>query len=99
MVAITLCKSPPPTEGSRGGLDDRSSRQLIQDLRRVREACVEVFALRSTHPWPPEFEPPEFWDEPFGRLAADLGLFANTLEDATAEAQAFIAAIAAAPAP
>ncbi len=74
-------------------------RELTQDLGRVGEACVEVFTLRGTHPWPPDFEPPVFWEEPFGRLAADLGLSSNTLEDATAEARAFIAEIAAAPVP
>jgi hypothetical protein len=29
-------------------------RDLAEDLPSVREACVEVFANRGTHPWPPE---------------------------------------------
>jgi len=74
-------------------------RALARDLGRVREACVEVFSLRGTHPWPPDFEPPKFWEGPFGRWAEDPGLSANTLEDAAAEARAFISEIAAAPAP
>jgi hypothetical protein len=33
-------------------------RQLVEDLPAVRAACVEVFAFRGTHEWPPALEPP-----------------------------------------
>ena len=31
-------------------------RELVTDLAGVREACVEVFALRGTHAWPPSVD-------------------------------------------
>ncbi len=33
-------------------------RELTSDLAGVRDACVEVFALRGTHDWPPTIDPP-----------------------------------------
>ncbi len=39
-------------------------RELATDLKTVREACIEVFALRGTHAWPPAVEPPEGWKAP-----------------------------------
>jgi len=71
-------------------------RELAHDLGGIRDACVQVFALRGTHAWPPAFEPPEFWAEPFTRIASDVGLSATTLAEAAAEARAFIDAIDAA---
>ena len=79
--------------------DDADMRELAHDMSGIREACVEVCALRGTHTWPPDFEPPTFWEEPFGRLAADVGLAAGTLAQAAAEAQEFINRIDAAPSP
>ena len=86
-----------PNERYRDLADLLLMRELAQDLGGVREACVEVFAVRGTHAWPPTFEPPLFWEEPFGRLAAEVGLPTSTVGEAAEEARAFIAAIAAAP--
>ncbi|MDP2957761.1 MAG: hypothetical protein Q8N53_15150 [Longimicrobiales bacterium] len=72
-------------------------RELAHDLGGVREACVEVFALRGTHAWPPVFDPPAFWEEPFARLSREVGLLSSTLEQAAAQARAFVTAIDAAP--
>ncbi len=88
-----------PNERFRDLVDLLLMRELAHDMSGIREACVEVFALRGTHTWPPSFEPPAFWAEPFGRLAADVGLAAKTLAQAAAEAQAFINRIDAAPSP
>ena len=66
-------------------------RQLVEDLPAVRAACVEVFAFRGTHGWPPALEPPAFWEELFAELAEGL-----ELEEKTLEARAFIDAIDAA---
>lgn len=65
-------------------------RELITDLAGVREACVEVFALRGTHAWPPAVEPPEAWEEPFAALAAELELPVGTLAEGVEAASAFI---------
>jgi hypothetical protein len=87
-----------PNERYRDLADLLLMRELAHDLGGVRDACIEVFALRGTHAWPPSFEPPEFWAEPFTRMASDVGLSATTLAEAAAEARAFINAIDTAPA-
>jgi len=71
-------------------------RQLVEDLPAVRAACLEVFAFRGTHGWPPALEPPAFWAELYAELATGLELAEKTLEDAVREARAFIEAIDAA---
>jgi hypothetical protein len=71
-------------------------RDLVEDLATVRAACVEVFALRGTHEWPPDLDPPGFWEELYANLAAGLELAEKTLEEAVREARAFIEAIDAA---
>ncbi len=86
-----------PNERYRDLADLLLMRELAHDMRGILEASVEVFALRGTHAWPPSFEPPAFWAEPFGRLAGDVGLAAKTPAQAAAEAQAFINRIDAAP--
>jgi hypothetical protein len=67
--------------------------ELVEDLPAVRAACVEVFAFRGTHGWPPALEPPAFWREPYAELAAGLELPEKTLEKAVQEARGFIEAI------
>ena len=71
-------------------------RDLVEDLPAVRAACVEVFAFRGNHGWPPAFEPPAFWEDLYAELAAGLELARTTLEDAVPEALAFIGVIDAA---
>ena len=71
-------------------------RDLVEDMPAVRTACLEVFAFCGTHAWPPAFEPPAFWEELYGELAAGLELAEKTLEEAVREARAFIEAIDAA---
>ena len=71
-------------------------RELVEDLAAVRAACVEVFAFRGTHGWPPALEPPAFWDKLYAELAGGLELEEKTLEEAVREARAFIEAIDAA---
>jgi hypothetical protein len=68
-------------------------RQLVENLPAVRAACLEVFAFRGTHGWPPALEPPTFWEELYPELAAGLELAEKTLEEAVREARAFIGAI------
>jgi len=41
------------------------------DLPRVRAACVEIFTLRATHPWPPELTTVAEWREPYAELARE----------------------------
>ena len=71
---------------------------LSGDLASVREACVQTFATRSTHAWPPELEVPEFWADPYAAAIeeVDRDLPATAAEGA-AVVREFIAEIDAAP--
>jgi len=68
-------------------------REIASDLAGVRDACVEVFALRGTHAWPPAMHPPEIWEAPFAALAAELELPVSTLAEGVEAAVAFIGEI------
>ncbi len=57
-------------------------RDLVENLTAVRAACLEVFAFRGTHGWPPALEPPAFWEELYGKLAEGLDISEKTLEEA-----------------
>lgn len=79
-------------------IDLQLQRELLgDDLARVREACVEIFAGRDLHPWPPELVVPDDWREPYaaaaGELDADLPLDVDSAAD---QVRDFIAAIDAA---
>ena len=74
-------------------------RELVPDLAGVREACVQVFALRGTHAWPPAVGPPEVWEKPFAALAAELELAVSTLAEGVEEAAAYIDEIEASESP
>jgi hypothetical protein len=76
-------------------------RELLgDDLIRVREACVETFAGRDLHSWPPELVVPEGWREPYATVAAELDADLPLDVDAAAEGvRDFIAAIDAADRP
>jgi Nucleotidyl transferase AbiEii toxin, Type IV TA system len=79
-------------------IDLQLQRELLgDDLVRVREACVEIFAGRDLHHWPPELVVPDDWREPYaaaaGELDADLPL---DVDSAANQVRDFIAAIDAA---
>ena len=85
-----------PNERFRDLVDLPLMKEITTDLVGVREACVEVFAVRATHDWPPVLAPPGFWEEPFAALAEELELPTGRLEDAVREAQTFIDVVASA---
>jgi len=67
-------------------IDLQLQRELLgNDLARVREACVETFAGRDLHPWPPELVIPDDWREAYaaaaGELDADLPLDVDSAAD------------------
>lgn len=82
-----------PNERFRDLVDLLLMRELTTDLIGVRAACVNVFAIRARHEWPPVLDPPAFWEEPFAALAEQVELPARSLGGAVQEAQAFIEAI------
>lgn len=61
------------------------------DRHLVRAACVDVFSVRASHPWPPTCHPPERWAAPFALMAGELGLETTDLSAAVAEIRALIA--------
>ncbi len=79
-----------PNERFRDLVDALMIREILEDLGDVRAACVEVFALRGTHGWPPGFTPPESWHEPFARLADEVDLPVRSLDQAAEEVREFI---------
>jgi Domain of unknown function (DUF1814). len=70
------------------------SEMLGDDLVEVREACVETFAGRNLHGWPPELVVPEDWREPYAMTAKELETnLPGDVDAAAKEVRAFIAAI------
>jgi hypothetical protein len=69
------------------------------DPVRVREACAEIFALRNTHPWPPEITVVAGWEDGYARLAGELGFDVPDVHAAKEQVEMFITRVdAAAPA-
>jgi hypothetical protein len=66
------------------------------ELRAVRAACVETFALRAKHAWPPQVIVYPSWREPFAAMAAELGFYTEDVEVAAGALRALIAEIDAA---
>ena len=63
--------SGPPNNRVRDLIDVLMLQGLIDDMARVRDACVEIFQLRAKHPWPPTVTVFERWPEQYAALAAD----------------------------
>lgn len=59
-------------------------RELLapDDLPRVRAACVEVFALRDKHAWPPPLAPPNEWRAGYAVLATEMAFPLVVVDDA-----------------
>lgn len=59
-------------------------RELLttDDLPRVRAACVEIFALRDKHAWPPTLTTPIEWGAAYARLAAEMAFPLVDVEEA-----------------
>jgi hypothetical protein len=81
-----------PNERVQDAIDSLLLRDLVPDLGAARLACVDVFAVRETHPWPPVFAPPAAWVERYAVLAGELGMNPD-LAAAASELRAFIDAI------
>ena len=59
----------------------------------VRVACVDVFAGRAKHPWPPAVTIPESWHAGYRTMAADIGFDITEVADAADAVQDLIARI------
>jgi len=88
-----MTKTPPDggvNERVQDAIDALMFMQIVEDLAIVRDACVDVFATRQQHAWPPIFSPPDAWAERFQRMAEELELDVRDLSTAAAVLQGFI---------
>jgi hypothetical protein len=63
---------------------------LEPDLTDIRYACVDIFASRAKHPWPPVLNAPTSWAGPYARLAGELELAITDLDEAATLVAEFI---------
>jgi hypothetical protein len=61
-----------------------------KDLPSVREACVEVFSIRGTHPWPPKVSIYPLWPDQYRALAKSMGFPVAEVVDAAVAVEAMI---------
>lgn len=67
---------------------------LSGDLVSVREACVQTFATRNAHAWPPELDVPDSWRDPYAAAIEEIDrALPATVEAAAQAARDFIAEI------
>lgn len=89
------------TEDSAPGTSNDRSRDLIDllllrgllreaDLLSVREACIEIFALRAHHTWPPTVRAFDSWRDTYPREAQDLGFELRDVDQAVAAVNALV---------
>jgi hypothetical protein len=75
---------------------------LVEDLLRdvgvahVRDACLDIFAVRDKHTWPPELTVYESWRAPFAQLALENGFMPEDIDEAAAKLRTLISDIDAA---
>lgn len=67
-------------------------RELLtpDDLPQVRAACVETFALRDKHTWPPTLATPIEWGTAYAGLAAEMAFPLLDVDDAAEAVHALI---------
>lgn len=68
-------------------------RALDPDLTAIRHACVDIFASRAKHAWPPTLDAPSSWAEPYTRLAGELEFAITDPDEAATLVGEFIAKI------
>lgn len=71
-------------------IDLQLMEELIEDPGRVKEACIEVFDLRGTHPWPPTLTIEPTWPDTYRQLAAELDFPTRDIAEASTCVQALI---------
>ena len=67
---------------------------LIADLAQVKDACLEIFELRTGPHWPPTLSAEPSWPAIYARLAAEIDFPITELPEAQAGVQALIDRIA-----
>jgi hypothetical protein len=65
-------------------IDLQLMEELIEDRAQVREACLEIFELRATHPWPPSLTVEPGWPDVYAALAREIEFPITDVEEAAA---------------
>lgn len=65
-------------------------RELDPDLPRVKQACLDVFHTRATHPWPPQLTAEPSWPPRYHALAVEQEFSVEDVEQAVALVQDLI---------
>jgi len=84
---LHACTDPLDGERINDRVSDLMDLVLIEDLSpdlslvRVRKACVDVFAHRATHPWPPVVAVQSTWPRLWASLVDDTGFAMVNLGD------------------
>ncbi len=55
-------------------------RDLDPDLARVKQACIDVFRARTTHPWPPQLTAEPSWPPRYHALAVEQAFSVEDVE-------------------
>ena len=71
-------------------IDLQLMEELIEDYSRIKMACVEIFKLRRTHPWPPTLTAEPNWPDTYRQLAAELDFPTKDIAEAITHVQALI---------
>jgi hypothetical protein len=71
-------------------IDLQLMEELIEDHSRVKSACIEIFGLRGTHPWPPAITVEPAWPDIYRELAAELDFPISDVTAAVSHVQALI---------
>jgi hypothetical protein len=71
-------------------IDLQLMEELIEDYSRIKAACIEIFELRRTHPWPPTLTAEPTWAETYRELAAELDFPTKGLDEAITRVQGLI---------
>ncbi len=64
------------------------------DIRKVRDACEQVFASRGQHPWPPDLKIPPSWTAGYEAIAATLAFPVTDVNEAAEAVRGYIERIA-----
>lgn len=80
-------------------IDLQLMEELIEDYSRVKSACIEIFGLRETHPWPPAITVEPAWPDIYRHLATELDFPTSDITDAIPRVQTLIDRIQSAKSP
>ncbi len=94
--AVTEQFSDRENERFRDLIDLIICRDLIEKMAPVKEACLDTFAARGKHSWPPELHIPAAWLEPYAALAEEMDFPVADVEEAAREVRELVSAIDAA---